>query len=392
MYDHNFRYYCDADFCTEGYYVPDHCQNLTNGRSCGVLLASYFETTEFIIDHINELKLYFKVIWFGRNLKNVVDTLTHKLSNERNGKSLIFLEWTPNVFTFNQTKFKSVYLPRFDDFKTSSQKYAYEITKTIKLVWSEIKNIAKPVFETIYKMNFDLNSYKDLLHTQNNMAYESNHDSACKWLRQNKDIWSKWLPLNLEKKNIYIGGIFPLTGVSYNSQGVVLAARMAQDAVNQNSTVLKDFNLKLLVSDGQCQTDMVLKTFIDYIFHNEYPELVGILGPACSETLEPLAGVSKHYSTIIISYSAEGSNFSDTTKYPYFFRSIGENDFYKQVYLNLFQTFKWQQIAALTEDGQKSTEYISSMGSLLSLNDIHLIANMKFPRNSDSLSLKRVGM
>lgn len=370
--------------------MPDHCKNLPNGRSCGILLASYFETTEFIIEHINELKLFLKVIWFGKNLRYVVDLLTHKLSNENLGRSLIFLEWTPNVFTFDQIKFKSVYLPRFDDFKTSSQKYTYEITKTIKLVWSEIKNIAKPIFETIYKMSFDSSSYENLLQIHNGMVNESFRDSACEWLRQSKDIWTKWLPLNLEKKNIYIGGIFPLTGVSYNAQGVVLAARMAQDAINQNDTILKDFNLKLLVSNGQCQTDMVLKTFIDYIFHNEYPELVGILGPACSETLEPLAGVSKHYSTIIISYSAEGSNFSDTTKYPYFFRSIGENDFYKQVYLNLFQTFEWQQIAALTEDGQKSTEYISSMGALLSLNDIHLIANMKFPRNSDSLSLKRV--
>ena len=49
------------------------------------------------------------------------------------------------------------------------------------------------------------------------------------------------------------------------------------------------------------------------------------LGPACSDTAEPLAGVAKHFKTIVISYSAEGSSFNDREKYPYFFRTIGEN-------------------------------------------------------------------
>lgn len=55
------------------------------------------------------------------------------------------------------------------------------------------------------------------------------------------------------------------------------------------------------------------------------------LGPACSSTLEPLAGISHHYRTVVISYSAEGSNFTDRSKYPYFFRTIGENNQYQWV-------------------------------------------------------------
>lgn len=52
-------------------------------------------------------------------------------------------------------------------------------------------------------------------------------------------------------------------------------------------------------------------------------------GPACSDSVEPLAGVSKLYRTVVISYSAEGSSFSDRSKYPYFYRTIGENNQYK---------------------------------------------------------------
>ena len=53
-------------------------------------------------------------------------------------------------------------------------------------------------------------------------------------------------------------------------------------------------------------------------------------GPACSDTVEPIAGVSKHFRTVVISYGAEGSISSDNSKsYPYFFRTIAENKEYK---------------------------------------------------------------
>ena len=32
------------------------------------------------------------------------------------------------------------------------------------------------------------------------------------------------------------------------------------------------------------------------------------LGPACSDTVEPLAGVAKHFRTVVITYSAEGDD------------------------------------------------------------------------------------
>lgn len=56
------------------------------------------------------------------------------------------------------------------------------------------------------------------------------------------------------------------------------AARMAREAINKNSSILRDYKLKLLVADGQCRADVVMKTFIDYIYLDMYPKLVGVLG------------------------------------------------------------------------------------------------------------------
>lgn len=60
-------------------------------------------------------------------------------------------------------------------------------------------------------------------------------------------------------------------------------------------------------------------------------------GPACSDTVEPIAGVAKHFNTIIISYSAEGAVFSNRDKYPYFFRTIPENNQFRlEIYLKVY--------------------------------------------------------
>ena len=53
-------------------------------------------------------------------------------------------------------------------------------------------------------------------------------------------------------------------------------------------------------------------------------------GPACSNTVEPIAGVSKHYRTLVISYSAEGTiSNGNNQEFPYLFRTIAENKQYK---------------------------------------------------------------
>jgi hypothetical protein len=60
------------------------------------------------------------------------------------------------------------------------------------------------------------------------------------------------------------------------------------------------------------------------------------------------------------------------------------------VYLQLFQKLGWEQVAALTEDGQKYTEYISQMQDLFQANGITFVANRKFPRDREKASMFKV--
>lgn len=70
--------------------------------------------------------------------------------------------------------------------------------------------------------------------------------------------------------------------------GLDSAARIAIDAIRANKSILSDVNLEVLNMKGGCDLDNVMKTFINYYVRPE--RVLGVLGPPCSETVEPIAG------------------------------------------------------------------------------------------------------
>lgn len=83
------------------------------------------------------------------------------------------------------------------------------------------------------------------------------------------------------------------------------------------------YKLQIENEQTDCKPDLALKSFIKHFSNREH--LIGVLGPPCSEAIEPIAIISKHYKMSAITYSAEGISFADRSNYPYFFRTIGEN-------------------------------------------------------------------
>lgn len=380
----NEKYFCSEKYCKNGFYTPDKCR----GRSCAVLITTFPSETGFVIKDIERFSLLVEVVWVGPHLRTVVNNL--KSRSRTDGTSLIFLTHTPSVLTLG-SEHVSVSFPPCDEYSNNVSCH-YSSIRLVKLAWSHLVTAARPAYEALQKMELTTDDYKDLV--EDYLYTGDMSQVACSWMKRHNDTydsWRQWMPSDDERNELYIGGIFPLTTNetnSYTARGIVHSSLMAIDAVNANNQILRDYKLKLLLDDGQCQSDVVMKTFIDYILMNKYERLVGILGPACSDTVEPLAGVSKHFKTVVISYSAEGSIFS-RDKYPYFFRTIGENKNYKYVYLKLLQELEWKRVASLTEDGTKYTEYISHTQDLLQANGINFVANRKFPHDWENDAMKQ---
>ena len=58
------------------------------------------------------------------------------------------------------------------------------------------------------------------------------------------------------------------------------AAKFATERVNNDHTILNDYELKITILNGKCQTVDVLATFTKYITFNSDPhsKMIGILG------------------------------------------------------------------------------------------------------------------
>ncbi|XP_076766818.1 uncharacterized protein LOC143433365 [Xylocopa sonorina] len=383
---------CQEPLCQDGMYIPQWCQE----KSCALLLASYPDVTGFVVDHIETMRLYVRVAWVGSNLKYLTETLTRELYLNRSSnsstidRSLVIVHWTPSDVVPNERNFTTIEFPRCGA-RGSSVGCQYESNRLTKIVPSRLETADKLAFDAITLAKFTGEMYEDLINRHNKFSKSMPEEEiACSWMKDNLNYTvNSWIPNIADKNILYVGGIFPMTEAFYSGTTISIAAWLAKEAINTNNTILRDYNLTLLNTDGQCKSDMVMKAFINYIVNNQYDKLVGVLGPACSETVEPLVGVSKHYKTAVISYSAEGSSFNDRTKYPYFFRTIGENKQYKHVYLQLLKKLGWKRVASLAEDGQKYTEYISYMQDMLRDNGIVFAANVKFPREREAVVMTK---
>ncbi|XP_076631100.1 uncharacterized protein LOC143346666 [Colletes latitarsis] len=378
-------YYCEKKECRQGMYVPERCQN---AQPCALLLTSYPDVTDFLVPDIEQMKLYVKVAWVGPHLKHLTDTLTREYmqavnnaTTKADNRSLVIMHWTPSSVIPNERDFVTIDFLRCTA-KLMESGCNYESNRLTKLVWAKLESIANMAFEAIKRASFTDVMYEDLIGRYNKLSGTVDEEEiACNWLKDNLNYTLKnWMLEKSDKNTLLVGGIFPMSASFYSGKSIMVSAAMAMEAINVNNTLLPNYNLTLLANDGQCKSDMVMKSFIDFIYERHYHKLIGVLGPACSETVEPLIDISKHYKTVVISYSAEGSSFNNREKYPYFFRTIGENNQYKHVYLQLLKKLGWRRVASLTEDGQKYTEYISYMQDMLRDNGIVFVANAKFPK------------
>uniref|UniRef100_A0A2M4A4W5 receptor protein-tyrosine kinase n=1 Tax=Anopheles triannulatus TaxID=58253 RepID=A0A2M4A4W5_9DIPT len=396
---------CGRDCNEQGLFVPEQCT--MEGRKCGLVLAPHYDDTHFLVKHIVEMQFQLKVLWTGAKLQRAIHQLMAAYGGDRKvGKKFLVFYWTPSeVINSRQREYLHVTMPRCEEMAASNDTGCkYELTPRLKYHASNFVRAppAQDSFVQVYFDEYDMQHLFDLydlyedrilaaqdeqnLEYSKHSLFENYNAIACDWMKSRKYVWGKWYTPQIKEK-IYIGGIFPNTGMGPSYRGIIPAAQAAQNDINYNRTILSNYDLVVNVRDGMCKPDEVLKQFINYYLQRT--PLVGVLGPACSETIEPIAGISKHFRMAVISYSAEGASLTDRETYPYFFRTIGENQQYKHVYAQLLPKLNWYRVAALTEDGQKATEYISYMEPMLKEHNIDLISNKKFPRDLKEVDMEQ---
>ncbi|KAM7283533.1 atrial natriuretic peptide receptor 2-like [Ixodes scapularis] len=376
---------CNASLCVNGIYEPPICRKHKRKMPCATLIADYPESTyNMLTTEIESLRLRVNVAWVGKRLEEYVTSALAR------NESIIFHNWKPNTLT-TLSNFVHIAFPQCEDralqdFQDNPEnaKCEFEVNHMEKVVWSKLKDSVPDVYDIAQKISFKQEQYEQMLdlYKRESTRDRDYSDIACTFLTQNEHLLHEFVTGDLgDKPKLYIGGIFPVSGIYKRMSGVLTAARMATDAINRSPRILSGFRLVILEQDGQCAQDVVMKRYIGYVTNSAYKSLVGILGPACTDTLEPIVGVAKHYNTAIISYSAEGALFSKREKYPYFFRTVPENHMYRYLYLKLLDAMNWRRVAALTDDGHKYSEYLNLLHDDMQKRGLTFITNRKVPHD-----------
>ncbi|XP_074645062.1 uncharacterized protein LOC141914425 [Tubulanus polymorphus] len=339
-------YHCQDTDCVNGILYGPGC-NTTNEDRCALLFSSTPELDMGILKkQIINFQMHVNIAWIGNNLTSYV-TEQIKLGNP-----ILFFSWQPNTFTaYNFTRMKFPLCTETQHGKPID--CDFEINQLTKVVWSRLKRNAPEAFHLINNIEFKQQTYQDIIDKYRDMEAKRSsiqaHEVACEWVRENKDIWKHWIPPDLTNKTkIYLGGMFPLTGRHWTGPGLLPAVHMATDAINQNSTILSDYSLEVLVTNTQCVSKAAMKAFISYVTNTTH-KIAGILGPACSEAAKTVASMATPFNTIVLSYGAEYPVLSKSKDYPNFFRTVPHIGQHGLVYAEAFKVLGWTRVGLLIE-------------------------------------------
>ena len=203
---------------------------------------------------------------------------------------------------------------------------------------------------------------------------------------------------------------------------------MAVLAVNENPNILKNYEIKLKVANGQCSPDIVLKSFIDYIRLTHFNRMVGILGkcetlfslshqlrivtikdqwhlqaqraPILSNLLPGFQSTSERSSLVTalkdpVSQTEPNSPISSAPSEKFENSSIRVTLLYRwnkttsfqllysrYVFLSILQQLGWKRVGALMADGKKYSDYMSTLQDYAESNKINFITPRKIIGNS----------
>lgn len=133
---------------------------------------------------------------------------------------------------------------------------------------------------------------------------------------------------------------------------ILPAIEMARDIVNKEQ-LIPGYELVTAVYNGQCSTAEGLHAFIDTLLHSTRSNdsrLLGFVGPGCSGSAKPIGAASHNYPLISISYSAESSELSNSSVYPYFLRTAPHSGYLQSAWLALLKHYKWFRFALIVQN------------------------------------------
>ena len=158
-----------------------------------------------------------------------------------------------------------------------------------------------------------------------------------------------------DKKVIYLLSLLPYynTDPSINpsfdgGQNIQPALELAQDQINNSSTLLENYTLKLVFAQDGCNIASV--TSLSYVMEafSGRGRFTGIVGPTCSASTIELSSLTNRTQLNLVTVHDAGSpNLADRTRYTFMLGTLGSADGFAQAMVNLLKMARWKRMAVL---------------------------------------------
>ena len=197
-----------------------------------VIMLITGSSTMLVMKQIMERKLLIKIALVGPDLPQVVEYLENSKISDT---SYLVLHYAPSALTLRHSLVPVIFPQCRDPLlqrDTSDTNCLYTANRLAKVVWNPIQNEAPAFYRFIQHFGISYHEYTELIETYNKKVKSEDpvdyDDIACTWLKQNKteNVNEKAITIyehklaNMPlqgKPELYIGGIFPITGNKYRA-------------------------------------------------------------------------------------------------------------------------------------------------------------------------------
>uniref|UniRef100_A0A8C8XD17 Gamma-aminobutyric acid type B receptor subunit 1 n=1 Tax=Panthera leo TaxID=9689 RepID=A0A8C8XD17_PANLE len=156
-----------------------------------------------------------------------------------------------------------------------------------------------------------------------------------------------------ERRAVYIGALFPMSGGWPGGQACQPAVEMALEDVNSRRDILPDYELKLIHHDSKCDPGQATKYLYELLYNDP---IKIILMPGCSSVSTLVAEAARMWNLIVLSYGSSSPALSNRQRFPTFFRTHPSATLHNPTRVKLFEKWGWRKIATI----QQTTEVFTS--------------------------------
>ena len=169
-----------------------------------------------------------------------------------------------------------------------------------------------------------------------------------------------------DKKVIYLLSLLPYYNTDPSispsfdgGQNIQPALELAQDQINNSSTLLENYTLKLVFAQDGCNIMSVAT--LSYVMEafSGRGRLTGIVGPTCSASTIELSSLTNRTPLNLVTVHDAGSpTLADRTRYPFMLGTLGSAESFLQGLVNLLKRAQWKRVAVLYDDSRAFYLYI----------------------------------